>query len=131
MTDNKKIQDFNWLGKTVLIVEDITSNYNFLRVLLRKTGIDTIWVTNGKDALSEVKNNPSIDIILLDINLPLMNGYEAAAMIKEIRQNMPIIAQTAYALEGDMGKSLDAGCDDYISKPIEIFKLLNMMNKYL
>lgn len=131
MNESYNVNEYMWEGKTVLIAEDITSNYNFLRLLLRRSKITIIWKENGKDALDEVKNNPNIDLVLLDINLPIMNGYEAAVAMKEIRPDLPMIAQTAYALEGDREKALMAGCDDYIAKPIVISTLLKKMNHYL
>ena len=131
MNESYNVNEYQWEGKVVLIAEDITSNYNFLRLLLKRSKIEIIWVENGQDALTEVQNNDSIDLLLLDINLPIMNGYEAAEAIKKIRPELPIIAQTAYALEGDREKALIAGCDDYIPKPIVISTLLRKMNSYL
>ena len=131
MNESFNVNEYNWEGKTVLIAEDIASNYNFLRLLLKKTKVGIIWVENGKDALDEVESNAKIDLLLLDINLPIMNGYEAATAIKKIRPDLPIIAQTAYALEGDKEKSLAAGCNDYIPKPIVISVLLKKMHEYL
>lgn len=131
MNESYNVNEYQWEGKTVLIAEDITSNYNFLRLLLKRSKIEIIWVENGQDALTEVQNNDNIDLLLLDINLPIMNGYEAAEAIKKIKPELPIIAQTAYALEGDREKALIAGCDDYIPKPIVISTLLRKMNIYL
>ena len=131
MNESFNVNEYNWEGKTVLIAEDIASNYNFLRLLLKKTKIGIIWVENGKDALDEIESNANIDLLLLDINLPIMNGYEAATAIKKIRPDLPIIAQTAYALEGDKEKSLLAGCNDYIPKPIVISVLLKKMQGFL
>ncbi|OYT17842.1 MAG: response regulator [Bacteroidetes bacterium 4572_77] len=131
MNESFDVNNYNWKGKTVLIVEDITSNYNFLRLLLKRTQIEIIWVDNGKDALVKVNEEAKIDLVLLDINLPIMNGYDAARSIKKNHPELPIIAQTAYALEGDKEKSLAAGCDDYIPKPIVISSLLDKMNGFL
>ena len=131
MNESYSISEYKWEGKTVLIAEDIASNYNFLRLLLKRSKIQIIWVENGKEAVKKVKEDKNIDIILLDINLPILNGYAAANQIKAIRPDLPIIAQTAYALEGDKEKSIKAGCDDYVSKPIVIITLMNMMDKYL
>lgn len=131
MNESYKVNDYQWEGKTVLIAEDIASNYNFLRLLLKRSLIQLLWVENGQDALEEVKTNDAIDLVLLDINLPLMNGYDVAKGIKEVKPNLPIIAQTAYALEGDREKALDAGCDEYVPKPIVISNLLRKMDKYL
>lgn len=131
MNESFDMNKYKWDGKKVLIVEDITSNYNFLRLLLKRSEIEIIWVDNGKDALVKVQEIDSIDLILLDINLPIMNGYDAARLIKQMRPELPIIAQTAYALEGDREKSLAAGCDDYLPKPIVISSLLEKMDAYL
>lgn len=117
--------------KKILIAEDIASNYNFLRLLLKRSKVELVWVENGKDAVERVKSNENFDLILLDINLPLMNGYDVATQVKSIKPDLPIIAQTAYALEGDREKAIQAGCDDYVPKPIVISTLLRKMNQYL
>jgi len=131
MNESYNVNDYQWEGKTILIVEDIASNYNFLRILLKRSKIEIVWKETGQDALEEVQNNPNIDLVLLDINLPIMNGYEAAKGMKKSRPALPIIAQTAYALDGDREKSLDAGCDDYIPKPIVISTLLKKIDVFL
>ena len=77
------------------------------------------------------KSNDNIDLILMDIKLPNMNGYEVTKKIKEFRNEIPIIAQTAYAMQDEREKCLKAGCDDYISKPIDIDKLFSMINKFI
>lgn len=131
MNESYNVNDYQWEGKTILIVEDIASNYNFLRILLKRSKIEIVWKETGQDALEEVQNNQNIDLVLLDINLPIMNGYEAAKGMKKSRPDLPIIAQTAYALDGDREKSLDAGCDDYIPKPIVISTLLKKIDVFL
>lgn len=125
------INNYTWDGKNILIAEDIVSNYNFLRLLLKKSKVNILWVENGIDAVTTALNNDSIDLVLLDINLPLLNGYEVVKQIKKQRPNLPVIAQTAYALGGDREKSLSAGCDDYVSKPISISVLLKKIDYYL
>ena len=109
----------NLTGKTVLIVEDVESSFEVLNLVLERSGIKTVWAKDGKEAIKLCKENSSIELVLMDINMPVMNGYEATKEIKKIRPKLPIIAQTAYALAGDREKFLAAGCDDYISKPIE------------
>ncbi len=125
------INNYVWEGKNVLIAEDIMSNYNFLRLLLKKSKVNVLWVENGRDAVDTVLNNDTIDLVLLDINLPLLNGYEVVKQIKVKRPDLPVIAQTAYALGGDREKSLEAGCDDYVSKPISISVLLKKIDAFL
>ncbi|MGZ2368796.1 ATP-binding protein [Ancylomarina sp. YFZ004] len=108
----------NFKNKTVLIAEDDETSFSFLEALLSSKGMKCVWVTNGKDAVDYCQANNQIDLLLMDINMPEMNGYIATEKIKKIRPEIPIIAQTAYAIEGDKEKTLAAGCDYYISKPI-------------
>ena len=110
------IIDFN--NKTVLIAEDDETSYSFLEALLSSKGMNCAWVKNGLDAVKYCQENNQIDILLMDINMPKMNGYIATEKIKKIRPEIPIIAQTAFAIEGDKEKILAAGCDYYTSKPI-------------
>jgi len=114
-------------GKTILIVEDDESSFEFLQVVLENSGINIIWAEDGEVSVKLCKENSNIDLVLMDINIPVMNGYDATREIKKFRPDLPIIAQTAYAIAGDREKSLDAGCDDYISKPIKKEKLLKII----
>ncbi len=127
-TDNQKD---NWTGKKILVVEDEPTNYLFLEVLLKKTGASVLHAVTGKEAVDISMANPDIDVVLMDIQLPEMDGYEATRIIKSVRPDLPIITQTGYALSGDDRKAFDAGADEYISKPIITKKLLRMMRKYL
>ena len=121
--------DFN--GKNLLIVEDIDSSYEFLDHLLRDSGAQTIRASDGEQALKICRENPALDLVLMDIQMPVMNGYEATKKIKKIRPELPVIAQTAYAMAGDMNKSMEAGCDGYISKPIRKEELFRLLRKVL
>src|SRR5690554_7320395 len=78
-----------------------------------------------------VQKHPEISVVLMDVKMPVMSGYEATAAIKKLRPDLPVIAQTAYALSGDKDKALAAGCDDYLSKPIKREALLRKLNLYL
>jgi PAS domain S-box-containing protein len=118
-------------SKTILIVEDDIINQKYLEKLLDKTSIQLITTKTGEKAIEVVNNNPAIDLILMDIRLPGINGYETARAIKKINKNIPIIAQTAYAMQEDQNKSIAMGCDDYISKPIDQNVLFNKLNDYL
>ncbi|NQV02949.1 MAG: response regulator [Bacteroidia bacterium] len=118
-------------GKTILIVEDEDSNYEFLNVILSRLEIDTLHAENGHAAIDLCLSNPGIDLVLMDIKMPVMNGYEATKLIKQERPDLPIIAQTAHAIFGDKEKALEAGCDDYISKPIIKEDLYQLISKYL
>ncbi|MBN2349048.1 MAG: PAS domain S-box protein [Bacteroidales bacterium] len=122
----------NWSDKTILIVEDVDTNYLYLEEVLSETGIDCLWAKNGAQAVELYERfNTSINLILMDIMLPDMNGYEVTRKIKEKDKTIPIIAQTAYALAGDREKSIEAGCDDYIAKPISQIALFEIISKYL
>jgi len=125
------LNDYDFNGKTILIAEDEKTNYLFLEALLKKTNATVLWANNGKIALDMVKNNNNIDIILMDIKMPEMNGYEATEEIKKINPDIPIIAQTAYALVGEKEKILKAGCNDYLSKPIMGKILLEKIHNFV
>lgn len=114
----------------VLIVEDDKTSELLIRILLEKNAKEFLHASNGVEAIESCKNNPDIDLVLMDINLPEMDGYEATRKIREFNVKVIIIAQTAYALAGDREKSLLAGCNDYISKPINRITLSNLMAEY-
>ena len=89
-----------------------------------------IVATNGLETLELVKKNPDIDLILMDIKMPLMNGIDVTKQIREFNKDVVIIAQTAYGLRGDREMAIKAGCNDYISKPIKKELLYEIINKY-
>ena len=120
-----------WKGKTILIAEDEIVNYMFLEVLFEETGAVLLHASDGRQAIDAVKANPDINVVLMDIKMPNINGLEATRQIKAIRPQLPVIAQTAYAMQDDEYKALQAGCNDYISKPIDANKLIGLMKKYL
>jgi PAS domain S-box-containing protein len=125
------IEDIDWKKNTVLIVEDEDLNYLFLEKLLKPTKIKIHRAQTGIEAIQLSKDKSGIDIILMDIKLPELDGIEATKEIKKIHPEIPIIAQTAFAMKGDEEKFMEAGCDDYISKPLKAEKLLNKLNHYL
>lgn len=124
-------QKFVWSNKTILIVEDDKVNFLYLSTLLRKTKVQIIHAFNGKEAVEICRTNPSINLILMDIQMPEMNGYDATRAIKTFLPKTPIIAQTAYAMEEDRIKCEQAGCDEFIIKPIKIDVLINMIDKFI
>lgn len=117
----------------ILIVEDEETNYMFIKTLLEEIGLNcTIYHSkNGKEAVELCQTNNEIDLILMDLKMPVMNGFEASKKIKTIRPNLPIIAQTAYSTKEDKEKALLAGCEDFITKPIneEVFDVI--LKRYL
>ena len=114
----------------ILIAEDDDINYTLLKESLKKVNISTCRARNGQEALDMVKGMVNISLILMDIKLPVMNGKEAAREIKKIKPEIPIIAQSAYVSDADIRQSLEAGCDDYITKPIDIKLLLNKISRH-
>ena len=128
----KKIsEEYDWSEHTALIVEDDIVNYKVIMAMLRNTKINVIHADNGLKAIEYVHLYPQIDIILMDIHLPEMSGLDATAKIKEINCKLPVIAQTANAMSDDKDKCIEAGCVDYISKPIDMNELFEKISKYL
>lgn len=115
----------------ILIVDDDKTSELLLRKIFKKDAEEFLHVPNGIEAITTCKSNPDIDLILMDMKLPGMNGYEATRKIREFNTEVTIIAQTAYALPGDRENSILAGCNDYISKPINRLAIRNMVNSYL
>ena len=114
----------------ILIVEDDDVSSKFLKISINEYSKETLTAENGKDAVNMCITNPDIDLILMDIQLPNMNGYEVTKRIRDFNKDVIIIAQTAFALSGDIHKSISAGCNDYISKPIKKTELDNLIHKY-
>ena len=105
-------------GKKILIVEDDLSSRLYLNKILEKTEVIALNAGDGQEALDMAVENPDIDVILMDIQLPVMDGYTTARKIREFRKEIIIIAQTAYGLMDDKEKIMDSGFDDYLIKPI-------------
>lgn len=122
---------YDWSDKSIMIVEDINHNYKFLLHTIKPTNAKILWAKNGKEAYEACKSDIKVDLILMDINMPVMNGYKSIRLIKNLNKSIPIITQTAYAFAGEREKSFAAGSDDYILKPIRTGELLEIMSKYL
>ena len=123
--------NFNWDGRTVLIVDDNEICLRYLEAILHNTGFKLLRAESGVKAVMMCKEDPSIDIVLMDIQMPGMNGMEATAEIKKLRKDLPVIAQTAHALSNDRQHILDAGCDEYIAKPIKKLDLLKIISQFI
>jgi len=124
-------QDYDWSDKVVLVAEDEISNFELVKATLLKTNAQVIWVNNGIEAVEFCEDSEQVDLILMDIRMPEMNGYEATKKIKEFRPDIPVISLTAYAMAEDKEKSLAAGCDDYLSKPAKPNELIKTMSRYI
>lgn len=114
----------------ILVVEDDYTSYMLLEITLKAEGYTVIHAKNGKEAVEYVENTQDIGIILMDIRLPVMSGIAATLAIKKMKPGLPIIAQTAYAFDEEKGQIIAAGCDDYITKPINSVVLLEKIQKY-
>jgi len=121
----------NIAGVKILIAEDIESNYLLIKSMLKSHNVQLVWVKNGIEAVDFFLNNNTADLILMDIGMPLMNGYEATRQIKLIRSEIPIIMQTAHAMTGQKEKCLDFGANDYIAKPIKQSDLVEKINQLI
>ncbi len=126
-----EMSNYNWINKVILIVEDNELNLKLLQKMIEPTGARVLFAKDGKPAIETCIANPDIDIVLMDIQMPEMDGYEATRAIKDIRPEMPVIAQTAYAMAHEKENIIEAGCNDYLSKPIRQKELLDVLNKYL
>jgi CheY-like chemotaxis protein len=115
----------------ILIAEDDLSNYLYLEVLLKKSGIEVLHAKNGSEAVVLCKQHPGINLVLMDIKMPVMDGLEATKHIKEIRPELPVIAITAYAQTGDEFRIRQAGCDGYLAKPVKMNDLKVLINNVL
>ncbi len=129
--ENSKDQKYNWNHHTFLIAEDDDNSYAYLKELLQKTKVRLVRAVNGKEVVEAVKFSEDIDIVLMDIQMPYKNGYDATKEIKAIRPKLPVIAQTSFAMEGDKEKSIIAGCDDYITKPLNPENLFAKIQQFL
>ncbi len=133
---NKNSRNLNATHSTdkkikVLIAEDDLTSQMFISIAIKDFCSEIIKVNNGADAVNACRKNKDIDLILMDIQMPNMNGYEATKKIREFNKDVIIIAQTAYALEGDKAKAIANGCNDYITKPVNINELKRIINKLI
>lgn len=123
--------DTNSSQNIILVAEDDDISYALIEILLSQRGNKVLHASNGKEALKVFKENPRISLILMDLKMPLMDGFEATREIRKTNNEIPIIAQTAYALAGDDKKALAVGCNDYITKPIRKENLIEKVENLL
>ena len=124
-------KDKNPSKLNILITEDDEASEKLISIAVEEFSKKVICVQDGLKAVEECRKNPNIDLILMDMQMPIMNGYLATSEIRKFNKDVIIIAQTAYALEGDREKAIAAGCNDYISKPIKVNELNLLINKHL
>ena len=120
----------DWSNKTILIAEDEDVNYIYLKTALSKTNANILRANNGEEAVEMVKVNPSINLILMDIKMPRMNGLEATKAIKSFRSDIIVVAQTAFAMEEDRQNCFSVGVNDFLSKPVRYKLLFDTLSKH-
>ncbi|MCD4694689.1 MAG: response regulator, partial [Bacteroidales bacterium] len=127
----KSFDDIDWSNKTILIAEDEDYSYSLLEILLKGSKAKILRAINGFEAIRIFKSNPDINLVIMDIRMPVMDGLDATKKIKIINPKIPVIAQTAFAMSEDKDKIFKSGCNDYIAKPLNCEHLFNKLNKYL
>ncbi len=115
----------------ILIAEDVESNFLYLKAVLSKLNATIFWAKNGIEAVDICEKQKNIDLVLMDLQMPEMNGYEATQILKKKFPDLPVVAQTAFAMSDDREKALDAGCDDYLAKPIKSKDLLIVVQRFV
>ena len=115
----------------ILVVEDEVYNFTLLKYIFEKEGQEIIWARNGEEAVALFKENKKFDLILMDIKMPIMDGFEATRRIRNTGSTIPIIAVTAYAMQDDIDKCLAVGCDEVITKPLQREDMLALIRKWI
>jgi len=124
--------DYQFADKTILVVEDTETSIKFFEAALRRSEAFLLWAKSGEEAIGVLNENADIiDIVLLDLNLPGINGFEVLKHIRNILPQLPVIVQTAYLFSGEQNTSFSMGANDFISKPIQLNELLENIAKYL
>lgn len=126
LSNNSK-DPFDFKNHTILITEDVDFSFIYMEAVLRRTGVKVIWAQNGKEAVEIIKTNPEIDLVLMDMYMPVMDGYTATEIISKLRPSLPIIAQTAFCLAEDIKKCYAAGCTGYLAKPVRKEQLFSTL----
>jgi PAS domain S-box-containing protein len=127
----ENIKTLNLQGRKILVAEDDDYSYTYISHILEKTKARIIRAHNGKEVLDAMSFHADISLVLMDLRMPIMNGLETTTELKKKFPKIPVIAQTAFAMEGDRNKCLTAGCDDYITKPINAANLMAKMAQFI
>ncbi|PIE86257.1 MAG: hypothetical protein CSA05_01330 [Bacteroidia bacterium] len=131
ISENKiKIKKYNWQNKTILVTEDEETNFRFIEAVLSRSACNLIWAKNGKEAVDILSRKHEIDVVLMDLKMPVMDGIQATMEIRKFNQEIPIIAQTAFTMLDEKEKCLNAGCNAYLTKPLDINLLMDKIEHY-
>jgi signal transduction histidine kinase len=128
---SKEGKAIDLFGKKILIAEDDPANYLFIESYLKGTRSEVTWAKDGEQLLEIFRDDPDFDLVLMDLRMPLLNGFEATKIIRKTHPDLPVIALTAYAFADDREKSFQAGCNDYLAKPVKLEELTETLMKYL
>ncbi|MCK9292324.1 MAG: PAS domain S-box protein [Bacteroidales bacterium] len=131
MIKEKEKKETTIAKSTILVVEDEELNVMYVKRIFKQDNFNLLFARNGELAVEIVDQTPAIDLILMDIKMPVMDGLEATRLIKESKPDIPVIAVTAYATSDDRHAALSAGCDDYISKPFVAKDLMEIVRKFI
>ncbi len=118
-----------WTGRTILVVDDDEMIFKDLKRKLKNTNVTLLWAEDGTYAIEICKSNQVIDLIIMDIQMPKISGFEATKQIKQIRQNIPIVGQTSFVDPENIANSIKAGMSDFAIKPIEIEKISSLLKR--
>lgn len=124
-------QEYRWDSKNILVVEDDESSAFLLGEILKGTGAHIDYTADGNEAIEFMRENPDTDLILMDIHLPQKDGFTATREIKSFARDVVVIAQSAYVLSSNRHEAMEAGCDEFIAKPLRPAVLLDTMNGFL
>lgn len=128
--EHRSAFDLNLTGKTIIVAEDVVSNFKLIKAFLKRTNVNLLWAKDGKEVISMLESH-TVDLILMDIQMPVLDGIKTTTAIRKIGNSTPIIIQTAFALNDEIENSYSAGCNDYIIKPIKKEELINKISKYI
>ncbi len=118
-------------GKTILIVEDVETSLKFFEAALKNTKANLLYAETGEEAINIFDSNPDVSLVLLDLNLPEINGFEVLKHIRKKNKDIPVIVQSAYVLSGEKEQSMRLGASYFLEKPIRLDVLLDTINNYL
>ena len=124
------LNDFDFSGKVILIVEDTETSNRFYNAALSRTKAKLLWALDGEEALDKLKENNDIDVVLLDLNLPGISGFDVLKNIRKTDTSLSVIVQTAYVLSGEEAACYELGANDFITKPIMLDQLLSSLQKH-
>ena len=124
------LNDFDFTGKVILIVEDTETSNRFYNAALSRTKAKLLWAVDGEEALTRLKANKDIDVVLLDLNLPGISGFDVLKNIRKTNSKLSVIVQTAYVLSGEENACYELGANYFITKPIMLDQLLSSLQKH-